>query len=182
MVDKEGNVGDVIIEEKNIDKISKQVKELIKNIESIVDYNLGSTGGQQKIEELLENQNCEDLKSVLRGMMNSKPDIAVIYKDSQDAKETRLQFLECKFLSGIGSKNGNTQLKYQDDIGEFLKTYEVVTKFEKTKVVRFARVSDEKRNDKKESIIYKNSKEEYEILITDLIKKENDLFQIRSGK
>ena len=99
-------------------------------------------------------------------MMNSKPDIAVIYNSSQ------LQFLECKFLSDVDKDSlGNTQVYYQDRIAEFLQIVEFVQEKKDTKVIRFVR--KKKKAD---------TTTECEVLISDLIEREKTLFNIEQKK
>ena len=77
------------------------------------EYNLGG----KKIKCNRERHNCTLAKS----MMNSKPDIAVIYKIG-DLKY--LHFIECKFESGEDKdKAGNKQTEIQWHIAEFLCNY-----------------------------------------------------------
>ena len=162
---------------KNYSQVESEVEKLVERITDIVDYNLGAIGGQKKIKEILGENNGEKLKAILRGMMNSKPDIAVIYQNGDN--KNKVKFLECKFLSEIDKDNiGNTQLDYQNNIGEFLKDIGVVDDNIETKVVRFIREVVEEESDKKIDNSEKINDGEYKISITRLIIRENELFGI----
>ena len=69
------------------------------------------------------------IKNLTRAMMNSKPDLAVIYRDSKRDQREKLLFLECKFdsgedkVSGDEGTNGYTQTVIQGYIAEFLCKY-----------------------------------------------------------
>lgn len=69
------------------------------------------------------------IKNLTRAMMNSKPDLAVIYRDSKSDKREKLLFLECKFDSGEDKVSGDegtddyTQTAIQGYIAEFLCKY-----------------------------------------------------------
>lgn len=88
------------LNEKNRCKLNHNSKE----------YNLGG----KKIKCNRERHNCTLAKS----MMNSKPDIAVIYEED---RQKYLHFIECKFESGEDKdKAGNKQTVIQWHIAEFL--------------------------------------------------------------
>lgn len=86
------------------------------------------------IEELNYGRNeipvkYSSIKNLTRAMMNSKPDLAVIYRDSERDQRKKLLFLECKFdsgedkVSGDEGTDGYTQTAIQGYIAEFLCKY-----------------------------------------------------------
>ena len=64
----------------------------------------------------------EKLITELRQMMQSKPDLAIVYAktDKNDKLEKHLKLIECKYLSPEGHYSGNSQTSIQDKIAEFL--------------------------------------------------------------
>ena len=65
------------------------------------------------------------IKNLARAMMNSKPDLAVIYHYGENAEKKKLLFLECKFESSEDKTDGDNGKKYsqreiQGYIAEFL--------------------------------------------------------------
>lgn len=102
------------------------------------------------------------IKKLVQAMMNSKPDLAVIYHYGENAEKKKLLFLECKFESSEDKTDGDngekyTQRKMQGYIAEFLcnikdkyltdvETSEIMVNEEgKSKLVRFDR-NDETTN------------------------------------
>ena len=77
-------------------------------------------GTYKGIEHNLGGKSIE-CDTIIRSMMNSKPDIAVIYALG---KEKYLHFIECKFESGEGSDSEDNKQRYiQWKIAEFLCMY-----------------------------------------------------------
>lgn len=72
---------------------------------------------------------CIAIKNLTRAMMNSKPDLALIYRNSKSDNREKLLFLECKFDSGEDKVSGDegtddyTQTAIQGYIAEFLCKY-----------------------------------------------------------
>lgn len=79
-------------------------------------------------------------------MMNTKPDIAVIYKDGDS---NHLLFLECKFESGEDVYEGGfRQSEIQNLTAKFLcKTYLKGVKAEPAVIVKFVREAQENYNE-----------------------------------
>ena len=114
----------------------------------IKEYNYGRNEIPEKFKAI---------KNLAQAMMNSKPDLAVIYHYGENAEEKKLLFLECKFESSEDKTDGDngekyTQRKIQGYIAEFLcnikdnkyltdvKTSEIMIKEEgQSKLVRFDR-------------------------------------------
>lgn len=90
------------------------------NLGDIEEYNYGRNEIPVKFKAI---------KNLARAMMNSKPDLAVIYRDSKSDKREKLLFLECKFDSGEDKVSGDegtddyTQTAIQGYIAEFLCKY-----------------------------------------------------------
>jgi len=168
-------------------------KDLISNAkvqkrdkyERLIDCHLGSIAGQTLLKEiLLEDKDGKDkIRILARALMNSKPDIAVVYKKKGD-KNRYLQFLECKFESDEGEngkdvKNNIFQTEAQDLIAYFLTKfspgdlndagdnhYRIADEFEHSKLVQFYR--EESMIEKEEGVIY--------IHISDLIEHHKKMF------
>ena len=118
------------------------------NLGDIEEYNYGRNEIPVKFKAI---------KNLARAMMNSKPDLAVIYHYGENAEKKKLLFLECKFESSEDKTDGDngekyTQRKIQGYIAEFLcnikdnkyltdvKTSEIMIKEEgQSKLVRFDR-------------------------------------------
>ena len=107
--------------------------------------------GQNEIPEIYI-----EIKNLVQAMMNSKPDLAVIYHYGENAEKKKLLFLECKFESSEDKTDGDNGKKYsqreiQGYIAEFLcnienkyltdvETSEIMIKEEgQSKLVRFDR-------------------------------------------
>lgn len=125
------------------DKVLKCILERDKQINKkreryfVLDLNLGGIEGQKCINDICESfKNGEEtseisrenskkmadvlneIKDLIRRMMNIKPDIAVIYQRKNDFF---LKFLECKFESKESNyKMGEKQLDIQSMVAEFL--------------------------------------------------------------
>ena len=123
------------------------------NLGDIEEYNYGRNEIPVKFKAI---------KNLARAMMNSKPDLAVIYHYGENAEKKKLLFLECKFESSEDKTDGDngekyTQRKMQGYIAEFLcnikdkyltdvETSEIMVNEEgKSKLVRFDR-NDETTN------------------------------------
>ena len=117
------------------------------NLGDIEEYNYGRNEIPVKFKAI---------KNLARAMMNSKPDLAVIYHYGENAEKKKLLFLECKFESSEDKTDGDngekyTQRKIQGYIAEFLcnikdkyltdvETSEIMIKEEgQSKLVRFDR-------------------------------------------
>lgn len=142
--------------------------------------NLGSKCNKIKIRNRMREISDEKKNKILsrvQQMMNAKPDIAVVY---EDGGRKYLLFLECKFESGESSyhKGDVRQCEIQGKIADYLCEYVLdeieVSPFMKTQkgnrqyvspVIQFVR-------EKKES-----SFEAKEILISDLIRLNNEIFE-----
>ena len=86
------------------------------NLGDIEEYNYGRNEIPVKFKAI---------KNLARAMMNSKPDLAVIYHYGENAEKKKLLFLECKFESSEDKTDGDngekyTQRKIQGYIAEFL--------------------------------------------------------------
>lgn len=90
-----------------------------------------------------ENVN-EKVASCFRQMMNSKPDIAIVYEYKS---ERYLKFLECKYLSGVSNSEGVTQLEIQRRICRFLCEDILNIKAAEVKCVQFREKRDESEPD-----------------------------------
>ena len=117
------------------------------NLGDIEEYNYGRNEIPVKFKAI---------KNLARAMMNSKPDLAVIYHYGENAEKKKLLFLECKFESCEDKTDGDNGKKYsqreiQGYIAEFLcnienkyltdvETSEIMIKEEgQSKLVRFDR-------------------------------------------
>ncbi len=88
-------------------------------------YNLGRNipkecRGLEKLEKAEEPETAGNVREKLRAMMNSKPDIAVIY---QKNGQRYLLFIECKFESSEGRYDSLSQREVQYHIADFLCGY-----------------------------------------------------------
>lgn len=125
------------------------------NLGDIEEYNYGRNEIPVKFKAI---------KNLARAMMNSKPDLAVIYHYGENAEKKKLLFLECKFESSEDKTDGDngekyTQRKIQGYIAEFLcnikdkyltdvETSEIMIKEEgQSKLVRFSKIVRFDRND-----------------------------------
>jgi len=117
-----------------------------EQIKSLIDVNLGSVEGQRLLGGIYGEGN--EILTLARVLMNSKPDIAVIYrkgdgKSDSEEKELYLQFFECKFESEESTTKGGYVIKQtaaQDAIAHFLVSeYGVAKHFEASRVIRFVR-------------------------------------------
>lgn len=143
--------------------------KLIKHVtKSAVSYNGDEVNlGKNKIVCKIS----DDSKEEIQAMMNSKPDIAVIYKQG---KQKYLLFIECKFESSESKKGDKKQTEIQWKIADFLCNKEngFLTELEispqmtgkKSRLVQFTRKPAEADN---------------EIRITDLIDFNNEIFCIK---
>ena len=117
------------------------------NLGDIEEYNYGRNEIPVKFKAI---------KNLARAMMNSKPDLAVIYHYGENAEKKKLLFLECKFESSEDKTDGDNGKEYsqreiQGYIAEFLcnienkyltdvETSEIMIKEEgQSKLVRFDR-------------------------------------------
>ena len=138
-----------------IGQSKKGNKEIdFNNLGDIEEYNYGRNEIPVKFKAI---------KNLARAMMNSKPDLAVIYHYGENAEKKKLLFLECKFESSEDKTDGDngekyTQRKMQGYIAEFLcnikdkyltdvETSEIMVNEEgKSKLVRFDRNDETKNN------------------------------------
>lgn len=107
-------------------------------IAEVLDSHLGMLRAEKR-KHVFEN---EEEGNILKLLMNSKPDIAVIYsKKINNEIKKYLQFFECKFESEETKPYGIQQTKTQDLIAGFLTWDEnkIADSYEKTKLIRFVR-------------------------------------------
>lgn len=97
-------------------KSSRNDKKNDEENEAYLQYNLG--GNIPK--ELAGLEIPKEVREKARAMMNSKPDIAVIYKKGS---QRYLLFIECKFESSESKYNSLSQSAVQYHIAEFLCRY-----------------------------------------------------------
>lgn len=130
------------------------------------------TGRECKVDEVNLGRNeiaCdidESSKRVIQSMMNSKPDIAVIYEQNE---QKYLQFIECKFESSEGSdKGGNKQRKIQWMIADFLR---------RNNYLKELKISDNMASGRSCLVQFtRKLPKDNEICIKDLIDLNNEIF------
>ncbi len=105
-----------INEDEKIDDVKK--KELKEKLSDIHEKHFGMKNGSKEIPG-----NYKEYENKIRAMMNSKPDLAVIYHFGEKNEEKGLLFLECKFESGEAKKDGALQTDIQGLIAKFLKEF-----------------------------------------------------------
>ena len=74
----------------------------------------------EKLKLKINKNDWKRFKSLVRAMMNAKPDIAVYYEQDQ---QLHLKFIECKFESKESTSNGFKQTEIQGHIAEFMHKY-----------------------------------------------------------
>lgn len=162
-----------------------EVKELNNFIQNIPDYyyeyHLGMAIGRE-VGKKSDKHNLdlgENINILLKALMNSKPDIAVIFEKNGVSK---LAFFECKFESPEGSSGKKeakiSQTEAQNAIAYFLtkyfskkenekdKIYQIADDWKKTKIVNFYRDEAKSRED------------EVDICITELIDKYKNTIKV----
>ena len=118
---------------------------------------------------LLPETVADKLRSNLREMMNSKPDIAVIY---EDRGKRYLLFLECKFESGEStSRSGSSQTLIQWKIAHFLCEHHF---FGEDKIY-VSEIMDEDKKSKK--VVFTRKDDSSKIRIGSLIELERGIFE-----
>ncbi len=101
-------------------KLRKEIlyNEKPEDKKGIEEIHLGMKNGSKEIPDAFKKY-----KNKIRAMMNSKPDLAVIYHFGENIKKKELLFLECKFDSNEAKKDGVPQSEIQGFIAKFLKKY-----------------------------------------------------------
>ena len=181
---------DYIQEQKKIK--SKMTEEILKcqarfsngkktTLKFLSDINLG-TVGEKRIKNLILDEgikDIQDIKNILdeaRTMMNSKPDLAVIYEKNEDGNRTGpfLKFIECKYISPESGKEIK-QTDVQRGIADFLCKMKLLEKISiepresAAKLVRFLSNLNRKKDQNKDG--------EGKIEIATLIKLNEELFK-----
>lgn len=106
-----------INEDEKIDDVKKkELKGELSKLSDIHEKHYGMKNGSKEIPG-----NYKKYENKIRAMMNSKPDLAVIYHFGEKNEEKGLLFLECKFESGEAKKDGALQTDIQGLIAKFLK-------------------------------------------------------------
>ena len=96
-----------------IDAKKTELKEILYNEKpedkkGIKEIHLGMKNGSKEIHD-----NYKEYENIIRAMMNSKPDLAVVYHFGEKNEEKVLLFLECKFESGEAKNDGALQTDIQ---------------------------------------------------------------------
>jgi len=157
------------------DEKEKLIKELANN-ENIEEIHYGMKDGNIKIPN-----DFKKYKKKIRAMMNSKPDLAVIYYNSDNIMKKYLLFFECKFESPEDNKDGDNgeklpQTKIQGYIADFLCKYY----FEETDNISISSVMKTNKNSNeyqsKKIQFSREQNENTDILISSLIDLEKEIF------
>ena len=164
-----------------IDTKKTELKEILYNEKpedkkGIKEIHFGMKNGSKEIPDAFK-----EYKNKIRAMMNSKPDLAVIYHFGENIKKKELLFLECKFESNEAKKDGVPQSEIQGFIAKFLKKYYF------TDDISISCMKDSKNSDKyssnlvqffrKGQIINKNRKRKTGFIeISSLIDLERNIF------
>ena len=153
------------------DEKEKLIKELANNV-NIEEIHYGMKGGSKKIPK-----EGKKYKNIIRAMMNSKPDLAVIYYNSDNIKKKYLLFFECKFESPESNKDGDNgeklpQTKIQGYIADFLCKYY----FKDTDNISISSVMKTNKNQSKKIQFRREKNENTDILISSLIDLEKEIF------
>jgi hypothetical protein len=166
-------------EEKRFNENLQEYLELgVKDIKKVIDKNLGHIKTAEIEEHGLVN---DDKMTMARYMMNSKPDIAVIY----ELDETfYLLFLECKFESPedkrpLGNKKiGQTQIQY--NIAKFICNYYGEYKDKENKQLKQLKIPESMQHKHKEENGKRNYKEGESILVNFIRGDEEDTINIKN--
>ena len=124
----------------------------------------------------------KEIKNLTRAMMNSKPDLAVIYHCGKNAEKKKLLFLECKFESSEDKIDGDNGVKYsqtkiQGYIAEFLCKFLCNTKNKYLTDVETSEIMKEKKGESKLVRFDRNDETADNISIKNLIKVEKRIFE-----
>ncbi len=133
---------------------SEEERKTLENLqkEAYAKYHLGMYIGHPTREENVDF--CKKINTMLKALMNSTPDIAIVYVDSSDVRH--LAFLECKYESpeGHSGEKGMRifQTEAQNAIAYFLTNRlpdYMADVYDDTRIVKFYKSEPRRKSEEK---------------------------------